>query len=196
MHNKNIIAALGVFLSVGGWYLWNLLLSGTFTADYRIYQIRRAFLDNFGHTLNFWAVCLVALGSCIVLELLCNALRRVYFPNDVDRLQRMEREEKKAAKRARKLGAQQMEEGQGPRDVVEDLTGIHVDSRQPAAGRGDTTPAAAQDGVDPFEKGYGPTRRTKKPLGVVTSWTRREAEEPIEMRTPRGEGGRGTAPTA
>lgn len=102
MHNKNVIAFLGVFLSITGWFLWNLGLSGVWDATFRIYHIRRAFLDNFGPTLNFWAVCLVALGACIVLELVVNALRRVYLANDVDLLQRAEKQEEREAKRARK----------------------------------------------------------------------------------------------
>lgn len=99
MHDKTIIAFLGVFLSITGWFLWNLALSGTFSNELRIYQIRRAFLDNFGATLNFWAVCFVALGAVLVLELFVNAFRRVYWANDVDLMQRIEREERKAAKR-------------------------------------------------------------------------------------------------
>ncbi|ROT38983.1 phospholipid-translocating P-type ATPase [Sodiomyces alkalinus F11] len=102
MHDKTIIAFLGVFLSITGWFLWNLALSGLFQNELRIYQIRRAFLDNFGATLNFWTVCLVALGAVLVLELFVDAVRRVYWANDVDLMQRIEREERKAAKRKAK----------------------------------------------------------------------------------------------
>ncbi|KAL2754904.1 hypothetical protein ACRALDRAFT_2064824, partial [Sodiomyces alcalophilus JCM 7366] len=90
MHDKTIIAFLGAFLSITGWFLWNLAISGLFENELRIYQIRRAFMDNFGATLNFWTVCLVALGAVLVLELFVNAARRIYWPNDVDLMQRIE----------------------------------------------------------------------------------------------------------
>lgn len=102
MHTKTIISFLGAFISIFLWYMWCLLLAGGFPKVYRIYQYTRGFIDNFGHTLSFWATCLVALAACIVLELLCSALRRVYFAGDVDLLQRMERKERKEAKRAKK----------------------------------------------------------------------------------------------
>ncbi|KAH7368837.1 phospholipid-translocating P-type ATPase [Plectosphaerella cucumerina] len=102
MHSKTIISLLGATISIFLWYMWNLLLAGAFTPEFRIYQIRRAFIDNFGHTLNFWATCLVILAACIVLELLVSALRRVYFAGDVDLLQRMERKERKEEKQAAK----------------------------------------------------------------------------------------------
>jgi phospholipid-translocating ATPase len=102
MHSKTIISLLGATISIFLWYMWNLLLAGAFTPEFRIYQIRRAFIDNFGHTLNFWATSLVILAACIVLELLISALRRVYFAGDVDLLQRMERKERKQEKQAAK----------------------------------------------------------------------------------------------
>ncbi|KAF3355700.1 hypothetical protein VdG1_03992 [Verticillium dahliae VDG1] len=116
MHTKTIISFLGVFLSVGGWFLWNLILSGIFEERLRIYQIRRAFIDNFGRTANFWAVVLVALGAVLVLELLVHAMRRVYFPHDVDLMQRVEREEKKALKHTsqQRLDVMQVEDGGDP----------------------------------------------------------------------------------
>lgn len=221
MHTKTVIAAIGLIISIGGWYVWNMLLSGTFEATYRLYQIRRAFLDNFGHTLNFWAVSLVILGACMVLELLCSALRRVYFASDVDLLQRMERQEKKDAKRAAKgLGATHPEAGHAQR-ADEELPAKDVDTPGPGqastrtsqqylrhspgrdGGRTATPTSVLREedsSVDPFEKGYGPAK--KKPLSVVTRWQRggggREGDEgevitsPIELRTPPGDGGRRT----
>ena len=220
MHTKTIIAAIGLIISIGGWNVWNLLLSGTFTATYRLYQIRRAFIDNFGHTLNFWALSLVILGACLVLELLVNALRRVYFANDVDLLQRIERQEKKDAKRAKKgLGARHAEDGQREQ-ALEDLPA--KDTYTPGPGQASArtsqqylrhspgrdgartmTPASElreeENHVDPFEKGYGPTKK-KTPLSIVTRWNRgssshdgeRRGENgvvtsPIELRTPPGE---------
>ncbi|GJC93381.1 phospholipid-translocating P-type ATPase [Colletotrichum higginsianum] len=91
MENKNIIILIGFLLSVGGWFLWNIILSAAFQNVMRIYQIRHAFLQNFGRTLSFWTTILLALAAVICLELVVDAIRRVYWPRDVDLMQRLER---------------------------------------------------------------------------------------------------------
>ncbi|EEY20423.1 phospholipid-transporting ATPase [Verticillium alfalfae VaMs.102] len=159
MHTKTIISFLGVFLSVGGWFLWNLILSGIFEESLRIYQIRRAFIDNFGRTANFWAVVLVALGAVLVLELLVHAMRRVYFPHDVDLMQRVEREEKKALKRG--VAVADAEEGDGAEAFeAKDHQGVMPRSAGTSQQRLDVT--QVEDGGDPFEKGFGKVKGVKK----------------------------------
>ncbi|KAI3538567.1 phospholipid-translocating P-type ATPase [Colletotrichum filicis] len=91
MENKNIIILAGFLISVGGWFLWNIILSAAFRPILRIYQIRHAFIHNFGRTLSFWTTILLALATVICLELIVDAIRRVYWPRDVDIMQRLER---------------------------------------------------------------------------------------------------------
>ncbi|KAF6819097.1 phospholipid-transporting ATPase DNF3-like protein 2 [Colletotrichum sojae] len=98
MENKNVIILAGFLISVGGWFLWNILLSAAFKAEHRIYMIRHTFLNNFGRTLNYWAVIFITLSAVIVLELLINAIRRVYWPQDVDFMQRLEKDDRKKQK--------------------------------------------------------------------------------------------------
>ncbi|KAM0328772.1 hypothetical protein ACHAQA_005185 [Verticillium albo-atrum] len=179
MHTKTIISFLGVFLSVGGWFLWNLILSGIFEEQLRIYQIRRAFLDNFGHTLNFWAVILVALGAVLVIELLVNATRRVYFPHDVDLMQRVEREEKKALQRG---AGGEPEDGECGEAVDVKEQGI-LRSANTSQQRLDV--AQVEDGGDPFEKGFG---KVKGPRKSPLRWLGQDKGEgtSIEMKTTGG----------
>lgn len=63
-----------------------------------IYIVRDAFIHNFGRTLNWWVIILMELATLIVLDLAVQSVRRVYFPNDVDLMQRMEKDAVKAAK--------------------------------------------------------------------------------------------------
>ncbi|GKT58466.1 phospholipid-translocating P-type ATPase [Colletotrichum tofieldiae] len=91
MENKNVVILVGFLVSVGGWFLWNIILSAAFQNVMRIYQIRHAFLQNFGRTLSFWTTILLALAAVICLELVVDAIRRVYWPHDVDLMQRLER---------------------------------------------------------------------------------------------------------
>ncbi|KAM0280053.1 hypothetical protein ACHAQH_004248 [Verticillium albo-atrum] len=180
MHTKTIISFIGVFLSVGGWFLWNLILSGIFEEKLRIYQIRRAFIDNFGHTLNFWAVVLVALGAVLVMELLVNASRRVYFPHDVDLMQRVEREETKALKRGAVIDPEEVD-GVEVVDVKE--RGV-LRSAGTSQQRLDVT--QVEDGGDPFEKGFGKVKGSKKnPL----RWLAKDGGDntSIEMKTTGGQ---------
>ncbi|EFQ29697.1 phospholipid-translocating P-type ATPase [Colletotrichum graminicola] len=91
IENKNVIILIGFLISVGGWFLWNIIISASFKNILRIYQIRHAFLQNFGQTLSFWTTMLLALAAVICLELVVNAIRRIYWPYDVDLMQRLER---------------------------------------------------------------------------------------------------------
>ncbi|CRK44155.1 hypothetical protein BN1723_019401, partial [Verticillium longisporum] len=187
MHTKTIISFLGVFLSVGGWFLWNLILSGIFEERLRIYQIRRAFIDNFGRTANFWAVVLVALGAVLVLELLVHAMRRVYFPHDVDLMQRVEREEKKALKRG--VAVADAEEGDGAEALDAKGQGVMPRSADTSQQRLDVT--QVEDGGDPFEKGFGKVKGAKKQQQKkkASRWLSKDSggeEMSIEMRATGG----------
>ncbi|EGY23631.1 phospholipid-transporting ATPase [Verticillium dahliae VdLs.17] len=187
MHTKTIISFLGVFLSVGGWFLWNLILSGIFEERLRIYQIRRAFIDNFGRTANFWAVVLVALGAVLVLELLVHAMRRVYFPHDVDLMQRVEREEKKALKRG--VAVADAEEGDGAEALDAKDQGVMPRSADTSQQRLDVT--QVEDGGDPFEKGFGKVKGAKKQQQKkkASRWLSKDSggeETSIEMRATGG----------
>ncbi|KAG7122740.1 phospholipid-transporting ATPase DNF3 like protein [Verticillium longisporum] len=185
--SKTIISFLGVFLSVGGWFLWNLILSGIFEESLRIYQIRRAFIDNFGRTVNFWAVVLVALGAVLVLELLVHAMRRVYFPHNVDLMQRVEREEKKALKRG--VAVADAEEGDGAEALDAKDQGVMLRSAGTSQQRLDVT--QVEDGGDPFEKGFGKVKGAKKQQQKkkASRWLSKDSggeETSIEMRATGG----------
>ncbi|PKS07259.1 hypothetical protein jhhlp_005861 [Lomentospora prolificans] len=94
MHTKNIITFAGLFLSITGWFMWNLLLGAIYPDGLQIYQVPNAFMHNFGHTLTWWAIVLLVLLSLIVVELVVSAVRRVYWPGDWDIMQRVEKDGK------------------------------------------------------------------------------------------------------
>ncbi|KAH7318174.1 hypothetical protein B0I35DRAFT_451189 [Stachybotrys elegans] len=92
MHSKTIITALGLIISVGGWFLWNMILSAAYREQAGAYVVRHGFIDNFGRQLLWWATLLLALTVLIVAELVVQAIRRVYFPSDEDLMQRVEKD--------------------------------------------------------------------------------------------------------
>jgi phospholipid-translocating ATPase len=67
-------------------------LSGIKPTSFGPYIVRDAFLDNFGRTLQWWTIVLLELITLIVIELVVQAVRRVYFPSDQDLMQRIEKD--------------------------------------------------------------------------------------------------------
>ncbi|KAI9678592.1 MAG: hypothetical protein M1817_005649 [Caeruleum heppii] len=92
MHNKTIIALLGIVLSVGGWFLWNLLLSVLYH-DNKIYNVKGGLLHRFGDTALWWLVLILVIGSCVVFEVGIISLRSSWFPTDADLFQVYEKDE-------------------------------------------------------------------------------------------------------
>lgn len=84
-----------------------LILSQMYSAEMAIYLVRDGFVHNFGPTLSWWVMILLELAALLVLDLSVQSIRRVYFPNDVDLMQRIEKD---AAKKA-------LKEGKGDADV-------------------------------------------------------------------------------
>lgn len=93
MHNQTIISLVGLILSVGGWFLWNILLSLIYAPTAGPYIVRDAFLQNFGRKAIWWLTMLVALLAPIVLELTLAAVRRIFKPRDRDLMQELEHDE-------------------------------------------------------------------------------------------------------
>lgn len=93
MHTKTLIGLVGFVLSVGGWFLWCIILSLVYDRKAAIYIVREAFLHNFGKQLIWWTTALLILVTPIILELVVQGVRRVYWPTDQDLMQRIEQDE-------------------------------------------------------------------------------------------------------
>jgi phospholipid-translocating ATPase len=92
LHNKTFITFIGFVISVGGWFIWLLALSGLYAKSFGPYIVRDAFIHNFGHRLQWWTIVLLELFTLVVMELVVQAVRRVYWPTDQDLMQRIERD--------------------------------------------------------------------------------------------------------
>lgn len=91
-HNKTIISFLGWLISVGGWFLWTLLLSLVFTPGktYPLYAIKDGFLKGYGRNLLWWLVLILTLAALILLELGVSSVRKSFWPTDVDLFQELQ----------------------------------------------------------------------------------------------------------
>jgi len=92
MHNKTFIPALGWFLSVGGWFLWNLVLSALYkpSSTYPLYPIYKSFIYYYGRNLLWWLLVLLTLAAVIVLELGVSSIRKTFWPTDTDVFQELQ----------------------------------------------------------------------------------------------------------
>ena len=55
MHNHSVMALISFIASVGGWFLWNIILSSTYTNNV-IYAVKEGFLYRFGQNVLWWLV--------------------------------------------------------------------------------------------------------------------------------------------
>ncbi|KAJ4359400.1 drs2 neo1 protein [Ascochyta clinopodiicola] len=91
-HSKTITNGIAIFCSVGGWFLWNVILSSTYNPSSTIYYVRNTFLRGFGASLTWWLVLIIILLSIIVFELGVKALLAAFFPTDEDHFQVLEQD--------------------------------------------------------------------------------------------------------
>jgi phospholipid-translocating ATPase len=92
LHNQTIISFLGLVISVGGWFAWNLFLSAIYAAQPGPYAVRGAFLKNFGRSPTWWLTGAMVLAAAVVFELLVASVRRVFWPRDQDLMQELEKD--------------------------------------------------------------------------------------------------------
>ncbi|TVY37406.1 putative phospholipid-transporting ATPase [Lachnellula occidentalis] len=96
MHNKTYITAFGWVISVGGWFMWNILLSITMkikgNKNYLLYPVAKGFLTRFGNNLLWWLVFILALTAVVVLELGISSVRKAFWPTDTDVFQELQKD--------------------------------------------------------------------------------------------------------
>ncbi|KAI9813570.1 MAG: hypothetical protein M1826_002483 [Phylliscum demangeonii] len=91
MHNKSIMAAISCTLSVGGWFLWNILLSMIYHRQTAL-NVKGGLLQKFGRSSLWWLVLSLIVATCILFELGIASLRSAWYPTDVDLFQEYEQD--------------------------------------------------------------------------------------------------------
>ncbi|KAJ4288253.1 drs2 neo1 protein [Collariella sp. IMI 366227] len=117
VHDRTLVILGGMVVSMGGWWLWNIVLSALMKKTVAPYVVRDAFLYGFGSNGMWWLVHFVVLSALVVFELGVTAVRRSLWPTDRDLMQ-------------------EVESVQGVKEVL----------REHAAGNGGYPPAAAAAG--------------------------------------------------
>lgn len=91
LHNKTITCVIAMFLSIGGWFLWNMILASVYSKN-TIYNVKDGFFHRFGRNLLWWLTLILILVSAAVFEIGVRALRMAWIPSDVDTFQELERD--------------------------------------------------------------------------------------------------------
>lgn len=83
IHNKTYTCAISMFCSIGGWFLWNIILSSTYTNNV-IYDVKDGFFNRFGRNPLWWLTLILIVTACWALEIGIKVLQRGYFPTEAD----------------------------------------------------------------------------------------------------------------
>lgn len=92
LQNKSITCAVAMFLSIGGWCLWNLILSAIYPTNV-IYNVRGGLLDRFGRNALWWLTLILIVIACWAFEITVKSVRVAWAPEDVDVFQELEKDE-------------------------------------------------------------------------------------------------------
>ncbi|KAL8694468.1 MAG: hypothetical protein Q9218_000880 [Villophora microphyllina] len=92
IHNKSVTCVIAMFLSIGGWFAWNLVLSSIYTSN-AIYNVRDGILDRFGRNALWWLTLILIVTSCCGLEICVKALKVAFLPEDEDVFRELEKDE-------------------------------------------------------------------------------------------------------
>ncbi|KAF7586202.1 hypothetical protein BBP40_009304 [Aspergillus hancockii] len=112
VHNKTYLSLAVFIISVGGWFVWDMILSRqyNFGSGQGIYHVPGNFIFQSGHDLAFWAVILLTVVAVVVFEVTVSALRANLFPTDVDVFQEYE-QDLEIRKRFEEAAASELQQG-------------------------------------------------------------------------------------
>ncbi|KAL1969264.1 hypothetical protein VTN77DRAFT_9456 [Rasamsonia byssochlamydoides] len=113
IHNRSILSALVMFVSIGGWFLWNVILSSRYNDSKEgksIYDVHGNFLDRIGRDLAFWVVLLLIVVTVVLFETTVSTIRATLFPTDVDIFQEFE-QDLEIRKRFEEAAASELQQG-------------------------------------------------------------------------------------
>ena len=91
LHNKTYTCAISMFISIGGWFLWNIILSSTYSNN-TIYDVKEGFLERFGRNALWWLTLILIVTACWALEIGVKVVKRAWLPSDADLFRELEQD--------------------------------------------------------------------------------------------------------
>ncbi|KAA8900188.1 phospholipid P-type ATPase transporter [Sphaerosporella brunnea] len=108
MHNKSFLAAVSFICSVGGFFLWNIILSFTYTNF--IHNVKWSFTHHFGRDLSWWLVFFISIAVCVLFDILLITVRNAFWPTDVNIFQEIE-QDSEMRKRLEEAASEELQQG-------------------------------------------------------------------------------------
>ncbi|ODQ64620.1 hypothetical protein NADFUDRAFT_83556 [Nadsonia fulvescens var. elongata DSM 6958] len=82
---RTIINLAVVLISVGGWFIWNLIIGAIMGRNgSKIFYVSHAFEQRFGQYAEWWASFWVIIAICAILEIIITTVRTSIAPTDSD----------------------------------------------------------------------------------------------------------------
>lgn len=96
MSKITYISVIGMVLSIGGWFLWTIILSAVFKArnskTYFQYPVYQAFLGHYGRDFSWWLNTFLILTALIMYDIAVTSMRKCFWPSDTDVFQELEKD--------------------------------------------------------------------------------------------------------
>lgn len=83
IHNKTYTCAIAMFLSIGGWFLWNIILTTNYSNNV-IYNVKDGFLNRFGRNPLWWLTLILIVAACWALEIGVKVVKQAWMPSEAD----------------------------------------------------------------------------------------------------------------
>jgi len=91
LQNKTYTCAIAMFISIAGWFLWNIILSSTYSNNV-IYNVKDGFFDRFGRNPLWWLTLILIVSSCWAIEVGVKTVKGSWFPSDADVFRELEKD--------------------------------------------------------------------------------------------------------
>jgi phospholipid-translocating ATPase len=90
LYNKSTTAISACTLSVGGWFVWNLALSGLYDKYTPIYDVWHGFTHRFGNDALWWLTLITGVFAVLLIEVSIKATRVAFKPTATETFQVLE----------------------------------------------------------------------------------------------------------
>jgi phospholipid-translocating ATPase len=96
MSKITYVSAIGMILSIGGWFLWTVILAVIYKPEndkaYAQYPVYNDFLSHYGRDFSWWLNTFLILAALIMYDLAVTSIRKSFWPTDTDVFQELEQD--------------------------------------------------------------------------------------------------------
>lgn len=96
MTKKTYVSIIGMVLSIGGWFLWTIILAAIYKPRndkaYNQYPVYDDFLVHYGRDFSWWLNTFLIVSAVILYDIAVSSLRKAFWPTDTDVFQELEKD--------------------------------------------------------------------------------------------------------